>query len=53
MGLGEKERALLYLEKAYSERANALIYLRADSRFDVLRAEPRFKDLVRRIGLPQ
>lgn len=53
MGLGEKERALSYLEKAYSERANALVYLRADARFDVLRAEPRFKDLVRRIGLPQ
>ncbi len=53
MGLGEKERALAYLEKAYSEHVNALIYLRADARFDVLRAEPRFKDLVHCIGLPQ
>jgi len=44
--------ALDYLEKAFAERSNWLAYLAVDPIFDGLRAEPRFQELVRRIGLP-
>ena len=52
-GLGEKDRAFEWLEKAYNERAEFLIYMKADPRLEPLRTDPRFQDLLRRIGLPQ
>jgi TolB-like protein/Tfp pilus assembly protein PilF len=51
-GLGEKDLALKWLEKAYEERAVRLLEL-PDPAFDTLRSDPRFQDLVKRIGLPQ
>jgi tetratricopeptide (TPR) repeat protein len=50
-GLGEKDRAFAWLEKAYEERADGLVNLKAEQRFDSLRSDPRFKDLARRVGL--
>ncbi len=50
-GLGEKERAFAWLEKAYQDRDSWLVYMKADPRFDPLRSDPRFQDLVRRVGL--
>jgi adenylate cyclase len=50
-GLGEKDQAFAYLEKAYEERADGLVNLKAEQRFDSLRSDPRFQDLARRIGL--
>jgi len=52
VGLGENEQAFLWLEKAYVERTNSLAYLKVDATWDPLRSDPRFADLVRRIGLP-
>jgi hypothetical protein len=53
-GLGEKDRALQYLEKAYDERSLDLSWnLKADLRIDNLRSDPRFQDLARRMRLPQ
>jgi TolB-like protein/Tfp pilus assembly protein PilF len=52
VGLGEKEHAFLWLEKAYDERTNSLAYLKVQATWDPLRSDPRFADLVRRIGLP-
>jgi TolB-like protein len=52
VGLGEKEQAFLWLEKAYDERTNSLAYLKVDATWDPLRSDPRLADLVRRIGLP-
>jgi Flp pilus assembly protein TadD len=52
-GLGDGRRALDWLEKAYDERSPGLSLLQRDPAFRALRQEPRFKDLVRRIGLPQ
>ena len=50
-GLGSKDKAFEYLEKAYEERSPDLTYfLRADLRVDSLRADPRFQDLVRRMN---
>jgi serine/threonine protein kinase/Flp pilus assembly protein TadD len=53
VGLGEKEQAFDWLEKAYRDHSPWLIWLNADPRFDRLHSDPRFADLLRRIGLPQ
>jgi len=49
--LGEKDLALQALEKAFAER-ETMAWLNVDPEWDPIRAEPRFQDLVRRIGLP-
>jgi TolB-like protein/Tfp pilus assembly protein PilF len=51
-GLGEKDQAFAWLEKAYEERTSRLGYLKVEPLWDSLRTDPRFADLVRRIGLP-
>ncbi len=51
--LGEKDQAFEYLEKAYQERSIRLSYLKVDDAYDSLRSDPRFTDLVKRVGLPQ
>ncbi len=51
--LGEKDQAFAWLEKAYAERSGWMVHLKVDPRFDSLRSDPRFADLVRRVGLPQ
>jgi len=50
-GLGENDQAFSWLEKAYGERSIKLTHLKMDPRFDVLRVDHRFDDLLRRIGL--
>lgn len=50
-GLGEKDLALEWLEKAYEERQPYLILIKVEPVFDVLHSDPRFQDLLRRIGL--
>ncbi len=51
--LGEKDRAFWWLDKAYEERSNSLIYLKLDPAFDLLRSDKRFAALSARLGLPQ
>ena len=51
-GLGDKEKALQYAEDAYRERAPLLTRMKRDPIVDGLRQEPRFVDLVRRVGPP-
>ena len=53
VGLGDKEAALESLEKAYAAHDLQLQYLKVDASYDPLRDDPRFQDLVRRVGLPQ
>ena len=50
--LGDKERALALLEKAYQEHDPWLPMDMAAPRLDPLRSDPRFQDLLRRIGVP-
>jgi TolB-like protein/Tfp pilus assembly protein PilF len=50
-GLGEKDQAFTWLEKAYGERTSRLAYLKVEPLWDPLRSDPRFAELVRRIGL--
>ncbi len=52
-GLGEKDQAFAWLEKGYQERLFQMQSLTAEPRWDSLRSDPRFQDLMRRIGLPQ
>ena len=51
VGLGEKDQAFAWLEKAYEERSSELVTLTTDPRFDNLRSDPRFTDLARRMKL--
>jgi eukaryotic-like serine/threonine-protein kinase len=52
IGLGEYERAIEYLEKSYEDHSHWLIYLHIDPSMDALRSNPRFQDLLKRVGLP-
>jgi TolB-like protein/Tfp pilus assembly protein PilF len=52
VGLEENDRAIEYLEKSYAEHSHWLIYLHMDPSMDSLRDDSRFKDLLRRVGLP-
>ncbi|HKQ77941.1 MAG TPA: protein kinase [Blastocatellia bacterium] len=51
-GLGDKERTLDLLYQGYSERSDHLLTIGIDPVFEGLRAEPRFVELMRRVGLP-
>jgi TolB-like protein/DNA-binding winged helix-turn-helix (wHTH) protein/Tfp pilus assembly protein PilF len=51
--LGELNEAFAWLEKAYEERDPQLTYLKVGRRFEPLRKDPRFRELVRRVGLPE
>ncbi len=54
IGLGEKDQAFEWLEKAYEDRSitNDNFAFKVDPQFDNLRSDPRFTDLLRRIGFP-
>ena len=51
--LGDKDQAFAWMEKAYEARSLSILYLKVSPRFDDLRSDPRFADLVRRVGLPE
>lgn len=51
-GLGDRDQALAWLEKAYVERSDYMVYLNREPMLDGLRSDPRFAALVRRVGLP-
>jgi TolB-like protein/Tfp pilus assembly protein PilF len=51
--LGRKEETFEWLEYAYEARVAALLHINRDEEFAWLRSDPRFQDLVKRVGLPQ
>jgi TolB-like protein/DNA-binding winged helix-turn-helix (wHTH) protein/Flp pilus assembly protein TadD len=50
-GIGDKDQGLDCLEKAYARRSSGLTSLKVDPAYDRLRGDPRFEDLLRRVGL--
>jgi len=51
VGLGDKNQAFDWLQKAFEDRSAGLLYLKVDPAFDSVRSDPRFIDLVHRVGL--
>ena len=51
--LGDKEQAFVWLQKAYDEHNREIVGIKTDLMWDGLRSDPRFENLVRRVGLPQ
>ncbi|MGA8609209.1 MAG: tetratricopeptide repeat protein [Candidatus Sulfotelmatobacter sp.] len=51
--LGEKDQAFHWLNTAFQEHDDSLVALKTDSSFDPIRSDPRFAELVRKVGLPQ
>ena len=49
-GLGDKDQAFEWLEKAYEDRTEQLIFLKVDPYWDILRADPRFSTLLAKMG---
>jgi len=52
LGLGERDRAFTWLEKAFTQRSPFFVWLKVFPELDRIRSDPRFQDLVRRVGLP-
>jgi TolB-like protein/Tfp pilus assembly protein PilF len=50
-GTGQKDRVIELLQKAYSERSNAVMQIKVDPMYDPIRNDSRFEDLLRRVGL--
>jgi eukaryotic-like serine/threonine-protein kinase len=51
-GLGHRDQAIEQLERAHANRANMLVLLRVEPRWDPLRDDPRFQDIERRMAFP-
>ena len=52
VGLGDKDRAIEELNRAYDDRAGWMIYLNVEPMFDPLRSDPRLAELIKKVGLP-
>ena len=51
VGLRDKNHAMSWLGKAYAQHSNAMVSLKVEPRYDVLRSDPPFQDVMRRVGL--
>ena len=51
--LGDKDRAIQFLEEYYGAGDRRSVYFKVDPRWDPLRSDPRFQDLLRRMNLPE
>ncbi len=51
VGLGDKDRAFEWLERAYAERSPKLVYLKVEPQLDGIRSDPRFGVLMAKMGL--
>lgn len=52
IGMGDKDQAFSWLDKAVEQRSWSLQWLKVDPRWDSIRSDPRFSDIIRRMGLP-
>jgi serine/threonine-protein kinase len=51
--MGNNDQAIAWLEKGYAAHSNGLTAIKVDPLYDPLRGDPRFQDLLRRVGLAQ
>jgi len=51
LGVGDTEQTFVWLEQAYEEHSNILLFMKVHPYFDPIRNDPRFKDLMHRVGL--
>jgi len=51
-GLGDRESTFQWLDKALQDRSNGLVFLKVDPGFDILRSDPAFLEVLRKVGLP-
>jgi len=52
LALGDTEQALAYLQKAYEEHSPFMTELKHDRIYDPIRSDPRYNELVKRVGIP-
>lgn len=52
-GLGDKDRAFEWLDKAYDERHSDIMEIKVDPRMEPLRSDGRYQELLLRMGLPR
>jgi hypothetical protein len=52
LGLGDRDETFRWLEKGFRDRSICMVYTKYDPRLRPLRGDPRYVDLVRRIGFP-
>jgi hypothetical protein len=52
LGLGKNETAMTWLEKAYADRSNGLVFLKVEPELDPLRSNPRFVALQQKLNFP-
>jgi len=52
IGLGHKDQAFQWLEKAYEDRSEWLTWIAIEPKLDPIRGDPRFAELLRRMNLP-
>jgi hypothetical protein len=53
LGVGNEEEAIAWLKKGYAQHSNILATLKVEPAFDPLRSDPRFQELLQRVGLAQ
>jgi len=53
IALGHSDEAFQWLNRAYKERSDLIVYLRVDPRLDPVRSDPRFQEMVRRMNFPE
>jgi len=51
IGMGDSERGIEWLKKAADQRSSYMVFLKVDPRLDAIRSDPRFAELLHRIGL--
>ena len=50
--VGNRKEALIWLDKAFQEHHNRLIYLKVEPDFEKIRSDPEYLNLMRKVGLP-
>jgi tetratricopeptide (TPR) repeat protein len=53
LGLGEKEKTFELLDQSYRQKVNWLVWLLKDPRWDPMRSEPRFEEMLRKVSFPE